>query len=288
MLKIRVPATTSNLSVGFDSIGLALNLYNEFHFEVAEKFTLIGFDSSHNEDNLVVKAYNLFCNENKISEQYSVKVRITLAEQEVPVAKGLGSSATCIIAGIVAANYFNRLDKTVEECANFASRLEGHPDNVFSAIYGGLNSSYLSHGEYINEVFEISKKFQFAVLIPDAVGHTDELRDALPEMVPLKDAVFHLSRMIHVPKAFSTGDFYGLRSLLQDKLHESYRSKSIPLFEFVKTLAINNQFICCVSGSGPSLFLISVNDNYKIFEKIESMYQLVPVTVSGGMSVKVV
>lgn len=286
MLKIKIPATTSNLSVGFDTLGLALDLYNEFHFEASNEFVLEGFEQTHMNNNLVLQAYLAFCKDFGMSATKLKRVKITLASQEIPIAKGLGSSASCIIAGVIAANHFNHADLSLLECANYASKLEQHPDNVYSATFGGLNATYLSEGEYINESFEVSNKLSFAVLIPDKVGRTEELREILPNTVPLKDAVFHLSRMIHLPKAFASGDFFALRTLLQDRIHEMVRSRIIPQYEFVKTLAMKNQFICSISGSGPSLFLISTKKNYDVFKKIESSFLVVPVHVSKGMTIE--
>ncbi len=285
MLKIKAPATTSNLAVGFDALGMALDIYNEFEFSLSDHFELIGFKEKFQNDNIVQIAYESFCKANGLNDY--VKVCIKLVKEDIPIARGLGSSATCIISGVLAANHFNKLNKSLLECAAYASELEGHPDNVFALVFGGLVSALKTETGYLFDSFEVSNNLHFGLLIPTVTGVTETLREALPEKVSMIDAVFHLSRMIHLPKALAEGNLQKLKVLLQDKIHESYRSSHIPQFELIKKTAFENGIIACISGSGPTMFFISDKDNLDVLKKLENNSNFHIVNVSEGVKSEV-
>lgn len=285
MIKIKVPATTSNLAVGFDTLGMALNLYNEFGFAQSEQFLLDGFSEELVDDNLVLNAYKAFHEAYEIKEVKPVK--ISLLRQQVPIAKGLGSSATCIIAGVLAANQISGLGLSLHECANFASTIEGHPDNVFSAVLGGLNATFDDEGVFVNQPLELSEKLHFALLIPQTIGPTEIMRGILPKEVPLADAVYHISRMAVLPKALATGDMALLAKVLKDRLHQIYRGEYIIDYEEILATAQANHIICTISGSGPSLFLISDRDDFRCFDTYFTSYQIQPVKPCQGVTIEI-
>jgi homoserine kinase len=284
MIRIKVPATTSNLGVGFDTLGMALNIYNVFGFTETKEFHLIGFETKDVESNLVVKTYKSFCIDNGVNEYDIKKVTIELLENGVPISRGLGSSATCIIAGLLAANILNNLNKTMEECLIYASLLEGHPDNVFSAVKGGLNATFNHNGIFINETLEVSEKLHFTVLIPNNKGETEQLRNVLPTHALLQDAVYNLSRIVQLPKAFKEGKLESLKMILTDHLHELYRAPFIPHYNQVKEIAVENNMICLISGSGPTLFIISSKAVTNEFKEVESTFKVINVTQTSGTS----
>jgi homoserine kinase len=257
MIRIKVPATSANLAVGFDSLGVALNLYNTFVFEPSSKNNLIGFEQEHrSNENLVLKAYQAFA-----SNYGDVQpVQITLEQSEIPVSRGLGSSASCIVAGVLAANSIHNLQKSNEECIRFAAELEGHPDNVYAAFYGSLTAVMKDEQRYYHQTFPVSSSLKWNVLIPNTTGNTQDLRNALPDMVPMSTAVFHLSRMIHLPTAFLAGDIKLLQRLLQDEMHEQYRYPSIPQYNDILTLKDTINGTITISGSGPSILIISTSN----------------------------
>ena len=145
MIKITVPATTANIGCGFDSLGMALSLYSTFTFDQNDKFVITGCPEKYqNEDNLVITSYKkVFHKLNK--EIIPVKLHI---ESQIPVSRGLGSSASCIVAGIWAANCILNHPLTKEECLTIATEIEGHPDNVAPAIYGNLCASFMDDQVY--------------------------------------------------------------------------------------------------------------------------------------------
>lgn len=272
MLKIKLPATTANLAVGFDSLAMALNIYNEFHFEASNEFVLTGFESSKN--NLVLSSYLAFakthCNEVQ-------PIEIIMANSNIPVSRGLGSSATCILAGVLAANHFNNLNKSYLECVAFTADLEGHPDNVYACAYGGLVAVFKEEEEYYYTQLEVSKTLKFQVLIPNEHGSTKELRTVLPKEVKIEDAVYNISRSLLLPSAFLKGDFKLLKMILKDKLHQPYRFPYIPKYNDIALLNENENNIVLISGSGPTVLLITpttstttlTSDLLKVFKVIE-------------------
>ena len=288
MIKIKTPATTSNLSVGFDTVGIALNIYNVFSFKEHKKNVVKGFKSSFSvNSNLVLKAYIAFAL--KYLEEKEIKnVEITLEENNIPVSRGLGSSASCILSGILAANEINKLHKSLDECVNFACELEGHSDNVFACAYGFLNASCKSGDKYIHKVYEISNSLNFYLMIPPQEGQTKELRNILPKKIDFTDAIYNLSRIIFLPDAFKKGDFKLLKNILKDELHEKYRYPYIPLYNEIKQLSTREDIIVSISGSGTSVLLISDLETIEIPEILRNVFKLIKVDISEGTKIEVI
>ena len=269
MIKIKVPATSANLGPGFDTLGLALSLYNTFYFEENNDYVLEGFKEEYNNsNNLCLKSYKeVFKRLNK----EAVKVKITL-EQDIPNCGGLGSSATVIIAGVLGANAMlgNVLSK--EELINIACDIEGHPDNIVPAFLGSLTSSVkLEDGKCIYFKYDVSEKLYFNILVPGFSLSTETMRKCLPTSVSMSDAIYNLSRAINVPYAFKEGDIKVLNLLLKDKLHQDYRIKYIENADEVFKWAKENNCIPLISGSGASLLIISDKHIEQSFEGFELM-----------------
>jgi len=286
MIRIQTPASTSNLGVGFDSLGMALNIYNTFLFEPAIEFELFGFEEANQTDNLVQKAY-IACSE-YFNAKYIRPVKITLETNEIPVSRGLGSSASCIVAGALAANKINHLGKSKRELAEFASEFEGHPDNAFATLYGGLISVLKKESGYDHNRFSVSKTLRFGLLIPEQKGNTQMLRKILPKKINLEDAVFNLSRMIHVPKAFRSGNISMLKEVLQDKVHEDYRKQTITDYAKIKTICKEHGLIALISGSGPTVFLLGKEMNEGLFSDLLDTYRFKHVEIAAGAKSEVV
>lgn len=224
MIKVRVPASTANLGVGFDSIGLAFDLYNEFIFECSEEDELVNFKKEHCYNNLVLKSYSFVFEYLKIQRK---GVKITLCVKNVPEARGLGSSSTCIVAGVFGANCVlnNMLSK--EECLKIATIIEGHPDNVAPCIYGGLVSSFVNGDNVYATKYKVNSSLKFYALIPSFSLSTSLSRKALPDSVKMKDAINNISRAINLPYYFGNGDLKMIRLITKDALHEPYRYRLI-------------------------------------------------------------
>lgn len=267
MLSVKVEATSANLCVGFDVLGMALNLTNEFTFDKSSEFKFVGFkeEFSTKETNLVYEAYEaLFKKANK----ELIPVTISF-KGDIPVSRGLGSSSSLIVAGIFAANYFLGNIYKKDELFDLATEIEGHPDNVAPAIYGGLVASYQKDGKYYPNIYPISNKLKFSVIIPDTKVSTSDARKVLPKELPYKDIVSNLSRIVNIPRAFNDGNISLLKDLFSDKLHEPYRSKLIPLYDKVKELLKDEECAFAISGSGSTMLVISYDT--KPLEKIKPL-----------------
>ena len=198
--RIKTPATSANLGVGFDTLGLALSLYNEFQFETSQEDTFIGFKQQYlnKKYNLVYNSYVAFYKKHGLGPYQPVT--ITLIKQDIPISRGLGSSASLILAGVFASNQLHQMNVSFDACVSFAATFEGHPDNVYACAYGGLLSIIKHDDQYIHHTMDISETLHFHLLIPKEKGYTKKLREALPKQVPLKDVIYNSSRMSVLPK----------------------------------------------------------------------------------------
>ncbi|MBU1020308.1 MAG: homoserine kinase [Firmicutes bacterium] len=288
MIKITLPATTANFGIGFDTLGMSLDLYNVFTFKQSDAHRTIGFDENiKSHENLVLSSYILF------AEAYQKKseilfVEIEQLESQIPVSRGLGSSAACILAGVFGANIMNELGKTYEECVDFAAKIEGHPDNVFACAYGGFISAYLENENYYYDQYPISKSIQFQLLIPLVTGNTSLLRKVLPTSLSYQDTVHNLSRIISLPNALQDGDFLKLKRILKDQLHEPYRFPFIPQSSLIQELNQQPNLIALISGSGPTVLLLHLDSEVPfIVQDILDTFELVEIKIGNKLETEV-
>lgn len=265
MLHIKVNATSANLCVGFDTLGIALSLANEFTFERADSFSYIGFLKEYeNSDNLVQKSYEYTF---LLAKEKVIPVRIGI-ENNIPISRGLGSSSSLIVAGVMAANHYlnNRFSR--DECVDIAAKIEGHPDNVAAAVYGGLVASLKDDKGYLNVLYPVAKNLEFIVISPSQQLETTKAREVLPKSQPYDKIVSNLSRIVHIPKAFGEGDLELLKKIFKDELHEPYRMPLIKNSFKYKALAQEKGYPFCISGSGSSMLIIGKNiKDIEIFKK---------------------
>ena len=255
MLKVLVEATSANLCVGFDVLGLALDLKNTFTFKKTKEFSFKGFNEEfcNKENNLVYQSYKMVFDYAKEEE---VPVEISFSG-DIPLSRGLGSSSSLIVAGMFAANYYlnNRFSK--DELFQLATKLEGHPDNVAPAIYGGLVASYKKDELYYPNLYEVNKDLKFTVIIPPYPVSTHEARKVLPHELEYKDIVWNLSRIVNIPRAFKDGNVLLLKDLFSDKIHEPYRKKLIKDYEPIKEILDKKDCAFAISGSGSCMLVVS-------------------------------
>ena len=259
MFNIKTSASTSNLGIGFDCLGLAFDIFNCFRVNENDSFLLTGIEESYNnENNLFLQAYSAGCKH--FGKEKPIHVDF---DCNVPISRGLGSSSTFIVGGLVAAYLMNKesnLDKDIifELAANF----EGHPDNVAPCIYGGLSaSSKLDNGKFFTTSLPLSNEYKFTCLIPDFKVSTEEARKALPDSYPKSIAVNSISKAIISTKAFENGDLKLLKSINKDEIHEPYRKALINDFnELEMCLNNDNNGILLISGSGSTCLYISKDE----------------------------
>ena len=281
---IRVPATTANLGPGFDAFGCALSLYTDVTFEETEDFglTITGCDEAFTgPDNL---AYTSYCavlaslNE----EVRGIKIHI---DAQIPVCRGLGSSAALLVAGAMGANVLRGSRLSTQGLLNITNAMEGHPDNLAPAFYGGLTASMVDSGLPVTVNFPLHPGWEFLALVPDFDLPTSLARSVLPEQVNRGDAIYNVSHGAMVLKALELGDEKLLRSAMQDRLHQNYRKKLIPDYEKIEALIRTTGAAFCLSGAGPTLLCISRNPGLqeKLSKKLGSVteknWQMLPLHV---------
>ncbi|SFB17227.1 homoserine kinase [Clostridium frigidicarnis] len=270
MLEIKVPATSANFGPGFDALGVALDLYNKFYIEEIEEGLVIeGCDEKYRgKDNLIYRAMEECF---KITGYNPKGIHIKI-KSEIPLSRGLGSSASCIVAGVLAANEIsgNKLDK--KEILNLATKIEGHPDNITPALFGGMTVSICDNDEVLyNQIFA-PENICFCALIPEFTLSTEKARAVLPKEISYKDAVFNISRVSMLVSALSNSNLGLLKVACEDRIHQIYRGELIDNFDDI--IKICNDLNCLgifLSGAGPTVMALVEETNLEFFEKISEM-----------------
>lgn len=256
-MKFRVPATTGNTGAAFDTTGLAFTLYARFEAELLPegRLEITGCDARYqNEDNLAVRAFRAA--EARMGERPS-GLRLHI-DTDVPISRGLGSSATLLVAGAFAAGELRGGALSREDMLDIATAMEGHPDNVAPALYGGLCASAVrADGHVLCARYPVSPDVRFCALIPDFPLSTAEARRVLPAAVPLADVVFNLSRASVLMRGMEAGDYDILSLALDDRLHMPYRKALIHDFDAVREAALcEGARAVIISGAGPTLLAL--------------------------------
>lgn len=272
---IEVPATSANLGPGFDCLGLALALYNKVTFTAVSqpilRISVSGTDAhkvARNETNLVYQCA-LFLFDKAGHRPPGLDI---LQENNIPVGSGLGSSSTAVLAGLLGGNELLGRPFTAEQILQFAVEIEGHPDNVAPAYHGGLVLGVAhEHGLHV-EQFDLPA-MKVVVVLPDFHLPTAEAREALPDLVPLRDAIFNASRTPLVIRALQTGDYAKLTIAMQDVLHQTYRIPLIPgmAAAFTAAQAAGAKAVA-LSGAGPSLIAFAEDGHEQIGAAVTAVF----------------
>lgn len=261
MIKVTVPATSANLGPGFDCMGIALSLHNVFTFEKIKEGLIVegNVKSFDDEDNLIYTSMKR-CFE-KIG--YTPKgLRIT-STSTVPLSRGLGSSATCIIGGILGANALAGNKLTKEQVLELATEIEGHPDNVAPALLGGCITAVMDNEKVYHSKINVPDGMKFYALIPNMKLATKKAREILPKEVSFEDAVYNLSRASLLTSALSNGEFELIKVAGKDRLHQQYRGELIDGYDSIIEVSEKaGAYGAFLSGAGPTI-LIAVDDKDK-------------------------
>ncbi len=259
---VSVPATTANLGPGFDCIGAALTLYNQFQFTLLEgkntlTLTVSGTEAdrvSNDSTNLLYQAFLKFY-QHLNQTPPSVAIHIILG---VPLARGLGSSATAIVAGLVGANQFAGSPLSIPEMGELAITIEGHPDNVIPALLGNCQLSV-----NVEEKWQICQIPWYpevipVLAIPDFELSTAKARSVLPQQVSRSDAIYNMAHLGLLIRGLETGRSDWLKTAMEDRLHQPFRASLIQGYEAVKTAAIAaGAYGAVISGAGPTLLALT-------------------------------
>ncbi|BEP28689.1 homoserine kinase [Helicovermis profundi] len=253
MFTIKVPATTANIGPGFDSIGIALNLFNEITVEKSDSKIFdwgnTGITLSK-EKNLILTALEYTMDKFNISSGY----HIVSEQMDIPISRGLGSSAASIVLGVYAAFFLMDFKFEKDKILEIATELEGHPDNVAPAIFGNLISSALLENSVIYSKTYIPNEIVFNVLIPDFKLSTEKARSVLPSSYSKEDCIFNISRVALLISALNNNEISIIKYALKDRIHQPYRLDLIEngqnIFEYLDSIKSLGYYI---SGAGPTL-----------------------------------
>lgn len=270
-VRVQVPASTANLGPGFDTLGMALNLYAWIEMGIAEETRIHLYGNQmvgvpDDKSNLVYKAAQQVFEEAGV---YYPELEISM-HSDIPLTRGLGSSASAIVGGMVAANALtgNKLSK--DTLFQMATRLENHPDNVGASLFGGLVIAVWDGGraEYIR--VEPDQRLEVLVVIPEFQLSTEKARDVLPNHVSMKDAVFNVGHSSLLVAALCTGKLEMIKPAMKDALHQPYRTALIPGMSAILQEADRHGALgAALSGAGPTLLTLvdSANSNKAMLER---------------------
>lgn len=269
MIKVKVPCSSANFGPGFDSIGIALNLYNTFSIcEIANGLIIDGCPLEfQNSNNIIYKAMEIVFK--KVGYTPSgIKISI---KSDIPISRGLGSSSSCIIGGMVAANYLSGNKLSKEEIIDLATKMEGHPDNVVPCFLGGLIVALFDGEKTYYEKISFESKVKFFAMYPSFNLSTKKARNVLPEQLDFKFAMSNIATTSFLVASIANNNFKNIKHSMKNVIHESFRENLIPNFSDIKNKALNlNALGVCLSGAGPTIMAIVSEDNVSFKNSMDS------------------
>ena len=280
MMHIKVPATSANMGPGFDSIGIALELYNHLWFEEIEEGVEIivkrkqEIEIPTDKNNLIYKTMVDF-----FAQTGNVMPGVRLIQEDyIPMVRGLGSSAACIVAGLLAANHLSGRHYCREQLAQIAAKIEGHPDNSNPAFFGSMVVGALDQNEMRYVRLDVPKELVFAIMVPDFPVSTEASRKVLPDRYTKKDAVFNASRAALLVASMYTGKYENLSMAMQDRIHQPYRNQLIPNMDRIFKAAKNYGALATyLSGAGSTLMAVLTEEKAEEFQqKMKAYLKAIP------------
>ena len=289
-VKVTVPATTANIGPGFDCLGAALNLYNSFHFKPFTplsdsdpfRISIAGAEASRvnaGANNLVYRSF-LKCYEQIGTSPPPVEINIKLG---VPLSRGLGSSSTAIVGGIMGANVLAGSPLDDMALAQLANEIEGHPDNVIPALFGGLRLATIANGRLQVCDLPWHESVMPVVIIPEFELSTADARRVLPAKYSRADAVFNTAHIALLLRGIATGNGDWIAGGMGDRIHQPYRKKLIPNYDNVRRAAMQaGAWGLVISGAGPTLLaLTSKGAEEGVRAAMEEAWRSQPFTAKG-------
>lgn len=274
MLTVKVPATSANLGPGFDTLGLALELFLELNIEPAISGIKVfylndGKRKVKNLDkNLIIQAMNKVFAKADITPAFTMTVK-----NDIPMSRGLGSSAAAIVAGIFAANYLIGEKYSRDLLIKWAVELEGHADNIVPAVVGGLTTAMIYENEIYYQRVVIPANFRAIIAVPEFTLPTEKSRSVLPEKVALQDTVYNLQRACFLLASLHNGDLSHLKLAMDDMIYQPLRKQFIPGFDEVFAAAYANGALgVAMSGAGPSIIAFAGDNTDEIGRAMQAAF----------------
>jgi homoserine kinase len=269
---IRVPATTSNLGPGFDTLGIALKLHNQISIRETDEPVVERVDAAKDSPAALAmtrEAVNSFFQRSK-AKSHGAFVEV---KGEVPVSSGLGSSVTVRLGIVYALNEINGRPLSDAAMLDLVTELEGHPDNCAPALFGGFVVSGIIGGTVRHRRFSVPPQLRFVCCMPRVEVTTEKARGLLAKQVPLRDAIENLNRVALLTATFASGDFSLLRGLFGDKLHQPYRKKLVPqLDEVIAKGEEAGALGGWLSGSGSAIMCITEQKEKAVAEAMAGVF----------------
>jgi len=274
LICVRIPATTANVGPGFDTLGIALQLYNRVGIKLtrAPRTVVSGEferEESHAAMKMVMQAARAFFHRTE-REEAGMSIHI---EGDIPISRGLGSSAT-VRLGIVAG--LNRLyggALKAGDVLDLVAGLEGHPDNASAAIHGGLVVAGDMEGKIVCIATRLPKSLRFVAAIPDYQVETKKARALLPASLPLPDAVHNLNRTALLVASFWNRDYKAISNFLDDRIHQPYRAALVPqLFPAINAARLAGAIGGWLSGSGSTIMAMTLTNPEKVGQAMQKVF----------------
>lgn len=273
---LRVPASSANLGPGFDALGLAIGIYLRCRFRQAEQLTIRV--SGRDADAIPATDENLIW---QTARAVAEDVQATLPpieleiENDIPLGKGLGSSAAALTAGVVIADRLLGLGWRPLRILDEAARIEGHPDNVAACVLGSIVASAIDSGGVARAVrIELPARFGIAVVVPDFILPTVKARSVLPSCYSREDAVFNVQRAALLVAALATGTTSAFPAAVEDRFHQSYRCPLVPGLEDILRLRAPGLLGCTLSGAGPSVLVFYERGHEQVADLVRQVFAL--------------
>jgi homoserine kinase len=271
---LRVPASSANLGPGFDAMGLALGIYLECRFRKSSELSIHveGRDAeaiSTGEDNLIWQTALAVARDMRMNMP-PIELQI---RNDIPVGKGLGSSAAALAAGVIIADRLLGLHWKPLRILDEAARLEGHPDNVAACILGSVVASAIDSGGVARTVrLNMPPQFGVGVVVPDFVLPTSHARSVLPDCYPRADAIFNVQRAALLMAALATGSVSAFPAALEDKFHQPYRAALVPGLDDILKVRAPGLLGCALSGAGPSILVFYERGHEEVCELVREAF----------------
>jgi homoserine kinase len=273
--RVRVPASSANLGPGFDALGLGLDLYLECRFRPSGtlKIRATGRDAdqiSLASDNLIWQtALRVAADQGRNMPPIELFIA-----NDIPLGKGLGSSAAALTAGVVIANEVLGLNWDQQRVMDAAARMEGHPDNVAACVLGAIvASAFDSEGVTRAVRLDLHSSYGVAVVVPDFALSTSKAREVLPSTYSRADAVFNVQRSAMLIVALATGVTNAFPTALEDRMHQPYRFPLVPGLEEIARLRVPGLLGCALSGAGPSILVFHERGSEGVCDRVRSVFK---------------
>jgi homoserine kinase len=273
---VQVPASSANLGPGFDALGLALGVYLRCRFRRADslRIRVVGRDSaliSTGPDNLIWETAL------RVARDFGGELPLAEIDidNDIPLGRGLGSSAAALTAGVVIADKLLGLNWKPLRILNEAAHIEGHPDNVAACVLGSVVASAIDAGGAARAArIEMPETFRVSVVVPDFMLPTSQARAALPDAYAKAQAVFNIQRSALLMAALASGNVAAFPTALEDAMHQPYRARLVPGLEEILRLRAPGLLGCTLSGAGPSVLVWFERGHQEVCELVRQIFAL--------------